>query len=188
MAPRGLTPWFGRSLAAPRRWPENPFDLLHRDVDCLLGDFMSGVDLSPWTGGERHGSLIPKMDVAESENAYEVTADLPGVDEKDVDVSITEGVLHIRGERSFGRFERAIALPDDVDSDKIAASFKQGVLRLNLPKSTKAKETAKKIEVKAARRTGTTAGKKDRKIALAAMNPPYLALNIALSPFGSPPR
>ncbi len=106
------------------------------------------------------------MGVDEIENAHEITTDLPGVDEKDVEVSISDGVLRLKGERrsekegkkknfqrierNFGRFERAIALPEDIDHDKIAASFKQRVLRVTLPKSAKAKESAKKIEVKAA--------------------------------------
>lgn len=131
----------------------------------MFGDFFAGAGLSPWTGGEGGGQLIPKLDIAETDNAYEVTADLPGVEEKDVDVSVAEGVLRIKGERksekeekkksyhrierSFGRFERAIALPEGVDQDKIAATFKQGVLHVSLPKSTKAKDAAKKIEVKA---------------------------------------
>lgn len=165
MALRDLTPWFGRSPLSARHWPDNPLEALHREVDRMFGDFLTGTDLSPWSGGEGAGRLIPKMDIAETETGYEVTADLPGVEEKDVDVSVVEGVLRIKGERksekeekkknyhrterSFGRFERAIALPEGVDQDKIAATFKQGVLHVVLPKSAKAKETAKKIEVKA---------------------------------------
>ncbi len=166
MALRDLTPWFGRSHLASRQWPDNPLESLHREVDRMFGDFLTGVDVSPWTSGEGAGRLIPKMDIAETDTAYEVTADLPGVEEKDVDVSVSEGVLRIRGEcksekeekkknyhrieRSFGRFERVIALPEGVDQDKIAATFKQGVLHVALPKSAKAKEAATKIEVKAA--------------------------------------
>lgn len=106
------------------------------------------------------------MDVAKSENAYEIAVDMPGVAEKDVDVSISDGVLRLKGERksekeekkknfhrierNFGRFEHAIALPEGIDQGKIVANFKQRGLRVTLPKSAKAKESAKKIEVKAA--------------------------------------
>lgn len=166
MALRDLTPWFGRPAPSSRHRPETPLESLHREVDRMFSDFLTAADLSPWTSAEGAGHLIPKMDVAETESAYEVTADLPGVEDKDVEVAVSEGVLRIKGERksekeekkknyhrierSFGRFERAFALPEGVDQDKIAATFRQGVLHVTLPKSAKAKESAKKIEVKAA--------------------------------------
>ncbi|MGD9536601.1 MAG: Hsp20/alpha crystallin family protein [Alphaproteobacteria bacterium] len=163
---RDLTPWFGRSHLSSRQWPEHTLDSLHREVDRMFSDFFGGAGLpslaGPNGGAER---LVPKVDIAETDAAYEVTADLPGVEEKDVDVSVSDGVLRIKGERksekeekkknyhrierSFGSFERAISLPEGIDEGKIEANFKQGVLKVTLPKSPKAKESEKKIAIKA---------------------------------------
>lgn len=108
----------------------------------------------------------PAVDVSESDKAYEITAELPGLDEKNVEVSVANGGLTIKGEkkeekeqnqkdyyvseRSYGSFERYFGLPEGVDADKIEASFKNGVLKVMLPKTAEAQKPAKKIEVKAA--------------------------------------
>ena len=99
------------------------------------------------------------------EKAYEITADLPGMDDKNIEVKAVDGVLTIKGEkqeekeekkkdyylqeRSFGSFQRSFGLPDGVDQDKIEASFKKGVLIVTLPKRPEAQKPTKKIEVKA---------------------------------------
>ncbi len=109
---------------------------------------------------------LPAVDIAESDKAYEVTADLPGMDETDVEVKLTNGNLVLKGEkqeekeekkkdyyvheRSFGSFERSFPLPDGVDREKIEASFKKGVLTVTLPKTAEAQRAEKKIAVKAA--------------------------------------
>lgn len=106
------------------------------------------------------------MDVTETDKAYEIAAELPGMSDKNVEVKLADGVLTIKGEkqeekeekkkdyylheRSFGSFQRAFQVPDGVDADKIEASFKNGVLTVTLPKSAQAQKTAKKIDVKAA--------------------------------------
>jgi HSP20 family protein len=108
----------------------------------------------------------PAVDIAEGEKAYEITAELPGMDEKNIEVKIANGTLTIKGEkqeekeekkkdfylheRHFGSFERGFTMPDGVDPDKIEASFKKGVLTVTLPKKPEAQKPAKKIEVKAA--------------------------------------
>jgi len=113
----------------------------------------------PW------GAAAPAVDVAESEKAYEITVELPGMDEKNIEVKVSNGSLTIKGEkqeekeekkkdyylheRHFGSFERSFALPDGVDSNKIEAAFKKGVLTVTLPKKPEAQKPAKKIEVKA---------------------------------------
>jgi len=110
------------------------------------------------------GVAMPTVDVSEDEKAYRIEAELPGVDESDVDVTIKDNRLFLRGEkksetekkdanvrmseRQFGSFERTFELPDDVDSDKIKAEFSNGVLKLKLPKSTKGKSKERKISVK----------------------------------------
>ena len=98
--------------------------------------------------------------------AYEITAELPGLDENNIQVKLANGVLSIKGEkreekeekqkdyyrreRSFGSFERSFQVPEGIDTDKIAASFKNGILSVTLPKSVEAQKQAKKIEVKGA--------------------------------------
>jgi len=108
----------------------------------------------------------PVVDVTEDDTAYKIAAELPGIDEKDIDVSITGDTLVLKGEksqrkeekeqnyylseRSYGSFQRSFALPRDVERDKIAAEFSKGVLTLTLPKSAEAQKQNKKIEIKAA--------------------------------------
>jgi len=108
-------------------------------------------------------AAVPAVDVAESDKAYEITAELPGMDENDIEVKATNGGLTIKGEkkeekqrdyyfseRRYGSFERYFNLPDGVDDCKVEASFKNGVLKVTLPKTAEAQKPAKKIEVKAA--------------------------------------
>jgi HSP20 family protein len=109
----------------------------------------------------------PAVDVIEDDKAYKISAELPGLEEKDIDVSATGDVLTLKGEKQQekeeksknyylsertygGSFQRAFALPEGVDRDKIAAEFTKGVLTLTLPKSAEAQKQQKKIEVKAA--------------------------------------
>jgi HSP20 family protein len=111
-------------------------------------------------------AMAPAVDISDTENAYEVTAEMPGIDEKNIEVRVANGVLTIKGEkqdekeenkkdyylreRSFGSFERAFQLPDGVDTDKIDANFKKGILTVTLPKGLEAQKAAKTINVKAA--------------------------------------
>jgi HSP20 family protein len=154
MANRYLPSFFGRG--------EDPFRSLFQEVQRTFEDF------SRRTPFLRFGSdmLSPKIDVAESKDAIEVTAELPGVDEKDVDVTLADDVLTIRGEkrterdeqdkdknwhvveRGFGSFTRAIPLPFDADASKVEAKFDKGVLRIRLPKPAEAAKKQQKIEIK----------------------------------------
>jgi HSP20 family protein len=111
---------------------------------------------------KEHGELMPAFDIAEADDRFVVRADLPGIDPKDLDISLTGNVLIIRGEkkeereekneryhaieRQFGSFSRSFILPADVREDGTEASYKDGVLRVNIPKSEPAKQ--KKISVK----------------------------------------
>lgn len=108
----------------------------------------------------------PSVDVAEDDKAYKITAELPGLEPKDIDISISGDMLLFKGEkkaeketkdknyymseRSFGAFQRAFALPDGIDRDKVAADLAKGVLTITLPKTAAAQKPAKKIAVKAA--------------------------------------
>ena len=105
---------------------------------------------------------MPAFDITENEKEYIVTAELPGIDPKEIDVTLTDGILSVKGEkkeekeekekdyhrveRRYGSFHRSFRIPGEVKSDKVDANFKDGVLRLTLPKAEEAKP--KKIEVK----------------------------------------
>ena len=109
------------------------------------------------------GSGIP-VDVAENDKEVKVTAELPGLDEGDIDIRVSEGVLVLSGEkktdrevdgngyllreRSFGRIERTVPLPDGIDADQAQASFKSGVLTVTIPKTAEAQNGAKRIPVR----------------------------------------
>jgi len=163
-----------KSAAVPQAW--RPFESLRREVDRLFDDFdggfwrapfrMPSFDAAPFRRGAATLAAMPAVDVSETDKAYEITAELPGLDEKNVEVKLANGILTIKGEkqdekeekkkdyymreRSFGSFERTFAVPDGVDSDKIEASFKKGLLSVTLPKSAEAQKAEKKIAVKAA--------------------------------------
>ncbi|MEN8262790.1 MAG: Hsp20/alpha crystallin family protein [Nitrospirota bacterium] len=162
MTLRNLVPSFGKKRVPVNFESDSPFSLLHRDMDRLFDDFFSGVDIEPF--GNRYSSFSPDIEVSESDKDIKISAELPGLDEKDIDVSLTDDTLTISGEkkeekeskekgyymkeRSYGSFTRAIPLYTDVEADKIDAHFKKGVLTIKLPKSKKEIEAKKKITVK----------------------------------------
>ncbi len=152
-----------------------PFESLRRDVERLFEDFDRGFwaspfrrqmsDLQPFLHSEHCWNAAPAVDIVEKPNAFEITAELPGIDEKNIELRVANGGLTIRGEkreekeekkkdyylreRSFGSFERSFGLPEGVDAEKIEASFKKGVLTVTLPKKPEAQKPEKKIEIKA---------------------------------------
>ncbi len=153
---------FGRDVA---RRDANPFDLLQREVDRLFDEFTRFPRFGlPAPSAAALPALTPRMDVTETDKEFEITAELPGLEEKDVQVNVADNVLTIRGEkkvekeekdkdyhlveRSYGSFERSLELPAGVDPDAIAASIANGVLTVKVPKPAAAQ--AKKVEVKAA--------------------------------------
>lgn len=137
------------------------FGSLQREIDQVFKDFGRGL---PAWGGERGGANSLKLNVAETDKAIEVTADLPGVEAKDIDVQLKDGVLTIKGEkkfekeekdkdyhvveRSYGMFERSFTVPAEVEADKVEAAFDKGVLKITLPKAPAAQARVQKIEVK----------------------------------------
>ena len=162
------------STSSPALQMWRPFEGLRQEIDRLFEDFDRGFwrpfDRSlfatePLFGRELKWESMP-VDVVESEKAYQITADLPGMDEKDIEVKVVNGAVTIKGERqeekeekkkdyylrerNFGSLERSFTIPESVDADKIEASFKKGVLTVMLPKTVEAQKPAKKIEVKAA--------------------------------------
>lgn len=164
-----------RKAAYEMERPWYPMDTLRRSIDRLFADFDMGFwptqyrrpffDYEPYTGSTRSFSM-PAADLAETADGFEIKAELPGVDEKDIEVKLVEGGLLIKGEkklekeeketgyvmseRSFGTFERYFGLPRGVDTDKITAIFTNGILTVKLPKTVEAKKQERTIAVKAA--------------------------------------
>lgn len=151
-----------RDLIPRKAGPEagHPLLSLRHEMDRLFEDFFHGWDLAPFAGAR--GMEVPKIDLAETNKEVKVSADLPGTDPKDVDISVSGNVLTIKGERKeekeekekdyhrterwTGTFQRSVTLPCDVDIDKTDATFKKGVLTITMPKAKTAKRKA--IEVK----------------------------------------
>lgn len=146
----------------------HPFESLRHEMDRLFDDFGAGFWRSPFRRSliDLQQTATPPVDIVEKDNAYEVSADLPGFDEKNIEVKLVNGSLCIKGERKaekeekregyylsereFGSFERRFELPEGVDPDKIDASLKKGVLTVTLPKRPEVQKQARKIEIKPA--------------------------------------
>jgi HSP20 family protein len=144
----------------------DPFLSLHREMNRLFDDVLRGTGLPAATGNQgqgRVGNFVnASMNVSETENEIRITAELLGVTEQDIDVSLDDDVLTIRGEkkfertddkenfhfveRSYGTFQRSLRLPFPVDSERVQASFENGVLTVTVPK-TEQQERSRRIQV-----------------------------------------
>ena len=143
---------------------DEPFASLQREVEKVFDDFTRNW---PSVGAFTGRAMMPTIDVHETDKGLEVTAELPGVDEKDVEVTLVDNLLTIKGEkkyehkeggegrmvseRSYGAFQRSFTLPYEVDANKIDAKVEKGVLKLTLPKSPDLKKKTKKITIKGAK-------------------------------------
>jgi HSP20 family protein len=153
-------------------WPP---ESLRREMESLFGEFGRGLpriplrrsifDMEPLWQREMARVTTPAVDIVDKDTAYEVTVELPGMDESNIELKLSNGALTIRGEkkeekeekkkdyylseRRFGSFERRFQVPQGVDASKIDASFKKGVLTVTLPKTPEARAQEKKIAVKA---------------------------------------
>lgn len=162
MTMRSLMPWRrGREDTVA----DNPIELFQRDMNRLFDDFFGrGFGLQPFgSWGEAWDRFSPRVDVVESDKDITVSAELPGLEENDIEVNLAQGVLTLRGEkraeredkgrntyraeRIYGAFRRDIALPAEVDESKVDAVFKNGVLTITLPKTVES-QTRKKIKIK----------------------------------------
>ena len=164
---RDLIPWnWGKRQVPVRREQSQPLQSLQNDINRAFDSFWRGFDL-PWPSTSSAWSIsMPSVDVSESDKEIEVTAELPGIDEKDIDISLAEGVLTIRGEKksevekkekdyylqelTFGSIERVVPLPDTIDLDSANATFKNGVLTVKLAKKLEAAAATKRITVRRA--------------------------------------
>jgi HSP20 family protein len=184
----------GKESRVPAMTPFRPFGSLRREIDRMFDDFpwrlpsrrslfdidplwrgvepfwrgvepfWRGFGVEPFSRGEIGWGKAPAVDVAETDKSYEIAAELPGMDEKDVEVNFSNGTLTIKGEkneekeekkkdyylseRHYGSFQRSFAVPDDVDENKIEAAFKNGVLTVSLPKTPEAQKKEKQIAIK----------------------------------------
>lgn len=145
----------------------DPFLTLHREMNRLFDDVLRGGALPAGgqSGSEGGVLLAPHMDVSETEKELRIRAELPGVSEKDIDISLNDDVLTIRAEkrqerkeeregvhfseRSFGTFQRSLRLPFQVNPDQVQARFENGVLSVTLPK-TQPQERSRRIQVQGA--------------------------------------
>lgn len=162
-----------KTSATPSIVPEwRPLDNLRTQVDRLFRDFETGFlqsplyrDVESFWRRDLAFPVSPAIDVVEKDNAFEITAELPGLDAKNVELSLSDDILTIKGEkkeekeektkdryvseRRFGSFRRSLQLPSGVDAAKIDASFKSGVLVVTLPKSAEAQKKQTVIPIAA---------------------------------------
>jgi HSP20 family protein len=154
-----------KSTQRERGWLD-PFESFYDDVERLFGGHGRRI---PWPAfgfrGDGDGRLLANLDIGETGDEIVVELDAPGVRREDIDITLGDSTLHIRGrreskkeekgksfyrsEREYGEFDRRIALPCEVDANRIDAGLKDGVLTIRLPKSAKAKEQERKIEIHA---------------------------------------
>jgi HSP20 family protein len=155
----------------PADW--QPFEALRNQVDRLFHDFQTGflqapsyrslLDMEPFWRRDLGFNVTPAIDIVEKEKAFEITAELPGLDAKNIDLQLSDNVLTIKGEkqeekeektgdryvseRRYGSFRRSLEVPGSVDVDKIEANFKNGLLIVSMPKSPEAQKKQKTIPV-----------------------------------------
>ncbi|GAB3375270.1 Hsp20/alpha crystallin family protein [Azotobacter armeniacus] len=153
----------------------HPLDRLRRQVDHLFSDFSRKAlhppfsrnlfDSAPQWTRELFNQGMPAVDINDKGTAYEISAELPGMDEEDIEIKLSSGCLTIKGEkkeehedkkkdsyiaeRYYGAFQRSFALPAEVDAERIEANFNKGVLTLSLPKKPEALAEEKTIQIKA---------------------------------------
>jgi HSP20 family protein len=159
---RDLIPWGRSEQTTPSRYREegDPFMTLHREMNRLFDDVFRTFDMAP-LGSMGRTLGWPHVEVVENDKDVRVSAELPGLEDKDVEVLMGDGVLTIRGEkkseiedkerafseRTYGRFERRIPLAWEVEEDRIDASFKNGVLTVTLPKAAESRPEVKRIAI-----------------------------------------
>lgn len=154
-----------------RQEEQHPVYTLQREMNNLFDNFFGGGDwfqypeLTGFGGEQSFGAIAPRVDVSETDKELLVKVELPGMTEKDVDVSIANGVLTIKGEkkqekeenekgwyrmeRQYGSFSRSLVLPYEIQADKAEALYKHGVLTIKMPKTATPEQETKNIAVKA---------------------------------------
>jgi len=166
MSVRDLLPSNKNSVSVSRG--SNPIVSFQDEMNQLFNNFFGEVSLPKWMHHEQNLLAVsPAIDVVENEKEFKITAEIPGIDVKDVHITASDGYLTIKGEkkeekeekkeehkgyyrreRSYGSFQRVVALPDTSDTDKVEATYKNGLLNLTIPKKAGAKSKERKIEIK----------------------------------------
>jgi HSP20 family protein len=162
---KALVPWRSNKSQAPAQRDDffDPFVTFRREMDRMFEDFFGGGSLRPAQTGWQ--GLTPAVGIEETSEELLISAELPGVSDKDVEVSLAGDILTIKGEkraeqekangdsyymeRRFGSFSRSVRLPFDVQDRDVDAKFKDGVLTIRLPKPAEMQKAARRIEVKA---------------------------------------
>jgi HSP20 family protein len=165
MAIRDLIPWSRHENRLPihsdaqRERDDHPLLSLHREVNRLFDDVFRGFGAPAFGSFERF--VGPNVELVETDRDVRIVAELPGLEEKDVEISLEEGMLTLSGEkrseiddkdrgyseRSYGRFKRRIGLPQGIDRERASATFRNGVLTVTLPRSEAANENVRRIPI-----------------------------------------
>lgn len=161
MPNRDLTPWRRGGVSPLSR---DPFFSFRREMDRLFDDFLAPVAGEGRSFAAQAQGLTPSVDVDETEAAYTVTAELPGLAEKDIELSLADNALTLSGEkrserneedggrryseRTYGRFTRTIPFEAEIDAERVEATCSNGVLKVTLPKNPKARDKSRRIEVR----------------------------------------
>jgi len=165
MAIRDLIPWRRTGARLPVRRAGNPYLALQNEMNRIFDRLLGAWDLEPFDRWPTFAaSFAPSVDVTETDKEVRVQAELPGMDEKDIEVTLANGILTIQGEKReereekdagswcsecrYGRFHREIALPTQVDEAKATATLTKGVLTVTLPKTPEAQDRRKRIQIK----------------------------------------
>ena len=151
----------GKKLKENQQSYHSPFYQIRREIDDLFSSFYDRNFFSPLT--EASDSFTPKFDVMETDSSYIVKAEIPGIEEKDINVSLRDKILKIEGKKEhqsetkdmrfhriescYGSFERSLELPDNADEDNINAKFKNGVLEISISKREKDDSLVKQITI-----------------------------------------
>lgn len=155
---KSLAPWAarGRGDAAAQFTNDSPIVAMHREMNRVFDDFFRGFDQSI---SARRQTEWPRVEVRETDREFKVYADLPGLEERDVEVTFADGMVTLKGEKRMeeeaalyserwvGAFERQIVLNDSVDPDNVKATFKNGVLTVVLGKKAEAQRQVRRIEI-----------------------------------------
>lgn len=159
-----MIPWKMKAHLPTTKYVD-PFTSMTRLMDDYFGNVLTAPTWRSLAGldSEQEERFVPKINVREGENEVAVTAELPGLEPKDVEIFLEDNALTLKGERkytreggdkdrhyvesSYGAFQRTMSLPFEADREKIKAQFKDGILKVNLYRSDRAKDTRRKIEI-----------------------------------------
>jgi HSP20 family protein len=161
-----LIPWRDKTqVDAHSDTYADPFTSFRREVDRMFDDFFrsAGQGLQPWSAGWH--AMAPRIDISDSDKELVITAEMPGLDEKDFEVTLAGDLLTIKGEkktenedrngnayyveRRFGSFSRSVRLPFEAGDEQVEANYDRGVLTVRVPKPAEAQRHVRRIEVKA---------------------------------------